>query len=190
MKQLKRFRSMFFVLSLFVSVPAFADLTGDPAGNMWNISTNPLGLLVGPNLRLDYKVADQWTAGVYASLIYVNLSSVKMNGSSAGVSASYYFNQVYQRGWFLEGGVDYSNFRAKYIEDNGTEDHANVTNISIPIIGGYKWFWGHFNLALGLGPTINFPSTREIKDQNGNDKKSIPGGAVGVGGEASIGWTF
>src|SRR6184192_4292452 len=135
MKSLKSLRSLLLAFTIiFISTPAFADLTGDTAGNMWNISTNPLGLILGPNLRLDYKVADQWTVGVTGSLIYFNLGGVKANGSSVGLGTTYYFNQVYQHSWFLEGGVTYSTFKAKYIESSGREDHADVTNLAIPII--------------------------------------------------------
>lgn len=177
--------------ALFAIAPtaSFADSEGTPDNN-WNISTNPLGLIVGPNLRLDYKVAPQWTLGLNGSLIYINVGGVKANGTSIGIDAAYNFNQAFVHSWFIGGGVHYSVVKAKYTEDNGTEDNADVVNVSVPLIGGYHWFWGNFNLQLGLGPTLNFPSKKQITDKNGKDVKEVPLYAVGVAGDASIGWTF
>jgi len=174
-------------------VSAFLPLSAahaDPSDN-WDIMTNPLGLILGVNANLQYKISDQMTIGPNLTLISVNINDFKMNGFGIGVSSDYYFDQAFKTGWYMSGGLGFDSFGLSYTDSDNNHFSQNVSNFSVKALGGYKWFWGHsFNLTLGLGLAGNFPSQSSVTSDNGKQTKSVPLSGIGLAGDASIGWTF
>lgn len=181
-----------FLLSVAISVGfislsniAFAD-----SPNNWNVSTNPLGVVLGPNLQLEYKLDNHWTVGPVAGYSEIKLGSVGNEGWSGGVATTYHFNETFADGWFATLGATYGSSRIFAEDSFGNVDSAHVNNFSVQALGGYRWFWDHFNLSIGLGLATNSASDSNITDRNGNKVDSFPLSAVVVDGDLSIGWAF
>jgi hypothetical protein len=157
----------------------------------WNITTNPLGLILGVNANLQYKIADNMTIGPDLSFVSFNIDSVKASGLGIGITGDYYFDQAFKTGWYASAGLGYETIAVDYTDIDNNKFSARVNNFTVKGLGGYKWFWGRsFNLTLGLGLAANFPSKRDITSDDGSETKSVPLSAISLAGDASIGWTF
>ncbi|MGZ3722788.1 MAG: DUF3575 domain-containing protein [Bdellovibrionales bacterium] len=178
-------RPLAFLLLLF-SISAFAD-EGD---YHWNLQTSPINWVVGPNLRVDTKVADQWTVGVAGSSIDRKIKAVNMSGKTGGLLLNYAFNSPFDDTWFLDLGISYGDIRAEAKSESGQVFNRRLYNSAARLSYGYHWFWDHFNLALAAGADWNSAGGKYVLDDGGNNLERIPIRSFGFLTELAIGLAF
>jgi hypothetical protein len=126
----------------------------------WNVSSNPLG----------------WIIGSYgASVSYAPLSQVAVRGDVSyyrnegdrgfelGLGAPIYFRKMYS-GFFLEPGLT---FKVLSNDDSGTRERTTVVGPQVML--GWHWFWDsglNVAAALGAGRNWNSSSSGTFDDYN------------------------
>lgn len=185
---MKRIFSVLMAASLAASTPlAFADTE-----DSFNARFNPIGLAIGAaNLRLDYKIGEQWVLG--PSILFWNLDvgDIKLKAVGAAANAEFFFDQAYTHGWMMDGTLGFVDISVE--DDTGTAgaESTDVSAMTGSVIGGYHWFWGTtFNLALGAGLSFNTIGNVKTKNASGAvvDEKDVS--PVGLALEANLGFTF
>lgn len=176
---------VFFLVMIPLTVRA-----ADGGDFNWNLRTNPVGWVVGPNLRIDLRMSENWTAGAGGVFMDSKIKAVKLNGMTGGLIFGYNFSGALTPSWFVDFGAGYGDLRAEATALSGQVVKTHVYNISARGVAGYHWFWGHFNLALGAGVETNSAGNKDIQDQSGNKVESIPIRPVALATEASIGMAF
>jgi len=156
----------------------------------WNLRTSPIAWVVGPNLRLDVRAGEQWTLGVTGVSIDNKIKAVDLSGTTGGVILSFNLEGALTDSWFVDAGMAYGDIRAQGTATNGQVYIAHLYNISEHFVGGYHWFWEHFNLAVGAGVDFNSAGGRNIVDGNGSKVVEIPVRGAMFASEASIGMAF
>ena len=156
----------------------------------WNVMTNPLLLLLGPNVQVDYRLEDHWTVGPQVFYVNRTLGDYDLRAFSAGVNANYYFATALTHSWFVQGGAGYSSVHLEGDDSKyGDRLSGSSSGVYAKGVGGYHWFWGDFNLRLGAG--VTYQSSRVVlRDRNGDQAKASSGASLSLAGEASLGWTF
>ncbi len=154
-----------------------------------NVLVNPLALLAGPNVQVDFRVSDNWTVG--PQLLYINrtLGDYDIHAFSAGMNATYYYDKVFTSGWYTQGGLGYSAVKLTAGRTTNSEAYSSTNQVYLHGMGGYHWFLGDFNLRLGAGLTAGVGHS-EHRDGNGNETGNGPSAPIGLAAEASLGWTF
>src|SRR4051812_41702790 len=94
----------------------------------FNLRTNPIGWVVGPNARLDYKVDTMWSAGLTTAFVDRTIKAVDMNGYSAGLMLTYNHSETFTAGWYAEAGGGYGDYRAQATDSVGALDKTQVHN--------------------------------------------------------------
>lgn len=156
----------------------------------WNVRTNPIGWVIGPNLRLDTRVSEQWAFGVGGVYLDRTIRAVKMKGTTGELFMTYYWNQVFEPSWYVDLGLAYGDFRAEATDTSGQLASMRFGNFSAQVILGYHWFWHPFNLALGAGVVSNSAGKKDIVDTNGRVVDQVPLRSLGLATDASIGLSF
>lgn len=179
------------LLVAFIAAPFLAQGQTSPAqpssDKSWNITFSPVAFLVGVlNADADYAVNENWTVG--PQFVYMNLKidDLKLEGSSFGGHARYYFDGVFKDGWY--GAVQLSSFSLE-IEDEVDGDNAKASAVGYSLGGGYHWFWDSFNLRLGLTLGGTTAGEIEIKDAGGNVTDTYTP-TINTGLDFAIGFTF
>ncbi len=112
----------------------------------WNVSTNPLGMIIGSyGASLSYAPMTNLALRVDAN--YYNDPESDLAGFEVGLGAPIYFKKMYN-GLFLEPGVIYHR-----ISEGGESAQAVGPSAML----GYHWFWDSgLNVAVALGAGRNF----------------------------------
>jgi hypothetical protein len=155
----------------------------------WNLRTNPLGWILGPNLRLDLRMSENWSIGVSGSSTDSRIKEVKLTGATGGVDFSYNFSGAFKPSWFVDAIAGYADLSAQ-ATPNGQIYKEHLYDVIGKVATGYHWYWGHFNLVFDGAVEGHSAGGKTINDQNGNRIEDIPIKAVGVMIEASIGLAF
>lgn len=156
----------------------------------WNVRTNPIGWVIGPNLRLDTRLSEQWAFGVGGFYLDHTIRAVKMKGTSGEIFVTYYWSQVFESGGYVDMGLAYGDFRAEATDTVGQLASTQFGNLSAQMSLGYHWFWHPFNLALGAGVVSNSAAKKDIADNNGRVVDQVPLSGLGLATDASIGLSF
>lgn len=196
----------FMQLIAFMFVGTLAAATGTAelafakdANDSTSDNTNNVSLTCGTGLDLsyDHKVADQWTAGIYAGSPGRDTGP---NGTEE--SASIYGLQVHwtplsralSDGPYLEPYLGY--MRAKFTSSE-TGYSTTGQGLSGGLMIGYAWFWDSgLNLALGVGinDTILTTGSMTYSAPNGTVSKLEPGPFYSNGmlepAEIALGYAF
>lgn len=171
------------VLPFLLSLSAHADLN-------WNLRTSPLQWIVGPNLRVDYRIDEQWSVGATGVYIDRVIKTVAMLESAAGVMVQFSYPQNMSSSFFVESGISYADISASALASNDHIESVKVHNISTRVQTGYQWFWGPANIAIGGGWEHNSAGDTDINDPSGNKVNRIPVRRNLFVPEASVGWAF
>lgn len=156
----------------------------------FNLRTSPIGLVLGPNLRLDYKIADQWTVGVGGLYLNRKITGAQIDSFTGSVLVDYAFNAAFADSWFVNLAIGYGNIRAEANDLSGQPRKIHVYNFTEQALLGYHWFWGSFNLDLAAGVIGNSAGHAKIVDQNGDKVNSVPLPPFGLVTDFSIGLTW
>lgn len=177
------------LLSTLIFSPVLAHAQSGNAFT-WNVRTAPLTLVVGTNLRVDYKVSDEISVG--ASGLYVDrrIKAVGILESSASVIIQYSFSGALTTGWFLESGIGYGDIKATAASASGQEESRQLHNISARVVGGYVWFWQSWNISVGGGLAHNSAGDQDVEDSSGKSMTKIPLRKNLFVPEFSVGWAF
>lgn len=158
--------------------------------HLWNIRTQPLSLVLGIiNAQVDYAISDNITIGPNFSSGSMSLLNYNVSVSGFGIEANYYFNQVFNDGWYLNGGYGSTSASVKYNSSIFGDIEGKATAAGIVIGGGYHWFWENFNLNLGLTTLLSSTVKVELKDSTGTTQDSYSY-TSGAGLAFAMGYAF
>jgi hypothetical protein len=174
------------LLLLLIASPAFA-AEGD---FNWNFRTQPLGWVIAPNARVDYKLGEQWTLGLAATALDRKIKAVKLRGTTAGLLLDYAFNSALTNSWILEGGVFYGGLTAEAKNAGGQTFSRALPNAGARMVAGYQWYWGRFNLSLDMGADYNSQGDKNVEDSSGAKVEKIPINSLAFVSEGAIGLAF
>lgn len=157
----------------------------------WNLRTSPLSLLVGTaNLRLDYRLGENWMIGPEIEGLNHRINGVKVRAGSLGLYAVYHFAGVFADGAYLDFGARAARFHATGTDSGGAERHADVNDSGLRVLGGYHWFWLPFNLNLGAGLVSNSIRRISITDASGGEVNHIDVKPLSLALDFSLGYAF
>jgi hypothetical protein len=113
----------------------------------WNVSTNPLGMVLGSyGVSGSYALNANVAARADVSW-YDPVGTNEGTGIELGLGAPIYFRKVYS-GFFLEPGVLYRRL---------SQGDAHDTKVGPQVLLGYHWMWDSgLNVALAFGAGRNF----------------------------------
>ena len=156
----------------------------------WNLSTDPLGWAVGPNVRLDHRLSGNWTLG--PAYFYFNrmLKTVQTSDSSYGLYVSYSFSQAMTHSWFLDVAAFYGRVYAEAPDSTGQAEAVHIPNYTERVMLGHQWYWGHFSLDVSVGEEFNSAGHSPIRDQSGNTFITVPIYPMTTLVDTSIGLVF
>ncbi|HWN67126.1 MAG TPA: hypothetical protein VNM90_05770 [Haliangium sp.] len=121
----------------------------------WNLSTNPMGLILGfYGGSLSYAVSDH--VALRGDLNYYAPVSSDTTGFEIGVGAPLYLRKMYS-GLFVEPGV--------IVRSMSSSEEATV---GPQVLLGYHWYWdGGFNtsVAFGAGRTLSSSDSESLDDE-------------------------
>jgi hypothetical protein len=115
----------------------------------WNVSTNPLGLLLGSygvsaSYAINQRIAIRGDVNYYDPV-----GDSSLTGFEVGVGAPIYFKKMYN-GLFLEPGVV-----VMHAKDSEVDESATL--VGPQALVGYHWYWDSgLNVALAFGVGRNF----------------------------------
>jgi hypothetical protein len=140
----------------------------------FNLSTDPIGWALGPNLRLDVRLCDHWTLG--PALFYFNrpIYTVQTSEASLGGYVSYAFGEAMGESWFVDAAIFYGTVRAEATATNGQVSSVQLNNVTGRLLVGHQWYWGNFSLDIGIGEEVNSAGHSKILDGDGNLVNVVP----------------
>jgi hypothetical protein len=117
----------------------------------WNVSTNPIGLVIGSyGASLSYAFSEH--VALRGDLNYYEPVESDASGFEVGVGAPIYFRKMYS-GLFLEPGV---------ISRKLTSSEDGATTVGPQVLVGYHWYWDSgFNVAAAAGVGRNWNTSDE-----------------------------
>jgi len=131
----------------------------------WNVSTNPIGLVLGL-----YGASVQYAPHNVFSLradvnYYDPVGGGDASGFEVGLSAPIYFAKMYS-GFYLEPGVAYRRF---------SENSEDFSHVGPQVLVGWHWFWDSgMNVSAAFGVQRNF-------SEKDDDDKVLPNGYLRIG---------
>jgi hypothetical protein len=160
-----------------------------------NLRVSPLSFLVGGYyVELDVPVGGAWTLGPTLAFLNSRSDGFDVDGFGAGIRGNYFFaGEAFKQGWYFGPAVTYTKVR---VEDNFGGSIGKVegegSGIAFSALFGYHWFWEHFNLNLGLGPSYLTMDRIRVKNSQNNYREDYSGDYTGFGvtAEFTIGWRF
>lgn len=180
---------MYRLLLSVLTVGALAHAEGSKED--FNVRTFVLGLPLGLfDLRFDYRLTDHWVMGTKLYLWDYNFGDLKINSAGLGVNGIYYFTPVFLDSWYVDFGGQFSSLRVDSKNGADRTELTKVSNVGVQVLGGYHWFWDPINFNLGAGLITNSAGKIQVKDSVGRVIRQNTLPAVGLTGDASVGWTF
>lgn len=183
---------MYRLTLMLIVVSAYASGLSETAhaDDSFNLRTNPIAWVVGPNARLDYELNDTFTVGLGGNYVDRQIRAVDMNGQAGVLYLTYNFEASFTDGWFAEAGAGYGSYKAQANESAGAVDTLQVHNISGTALAGYHWFWDWFSLSLAGMFYVNSAGGKPIQNASGNTVANVPYPASGGGVDLSLGVMF
>lgn len=121
----------------------------------WNISTNPIGMILGfYGVSVSYGINNN--IAIRGDINYMNpAGNDEVTGVEVGVGIPIYFRRTYQ-GLFLEPGLISRTYSDKSCYDYECSSHGDVTSTTFgpQMLVGWHWTWDsglNFALAAGAG---------------------------------------
>ena len=123
----------------------------------WNVSTNPIGWIIGSyGVSLSYGINDNMA--VRGDINYYSPpgqdSGYNVSGVEIGVGLPIYFRRTYQ-GLFLEPGIISRTFSDSYSCDGcSSREETTTTTFGPQVLVGWHWTWSsglNFAIAAGAG---------------------------------------
>jgi len=129
----------------------------------WNVSTNPIGLIVGSyGVSLSYGVGQN--LAIRGDVNYFAPPDSDLSGYELGIGAPVYLRKTYQ-GWFVEPGVIVRGFDVD-VDGDGATTEESVTTFGPQMLLGYHKTWDSgLNIAVALGMGRNFSSSDADVDE-------------------------
>ena len=176
------------IVLLFASVFARAE-DGDYT---LNLRSSPLGWVVGPNVRIDVKIAEHWSLGLAGNSLDRKIKTVNLEGKTASLYLTYALYSALTDTWFFDVGVGYGDIRAEASSTaTGNQPfERKIHNTVAHYLTGYQWYWSRFNLSLGGGLETNSDGDTFITDNNGTIVEKIPIRRTLFILDASLGFAF
>lgn len=117
----------------------------------WNVSTNPVGLVVGSyGASLSYAFSEH--IALRGDLNYYDPVESDESGFEVGIGAPIYLRKMYS-GLFLEPGV---------ISRKLSSGGESTTEVGPQVLVGYHWYWDSgFNVAVAAGVGRNWSADDE-----------------------------
>jgi hypothetical protein len=156
----------------------------------WNASVSPLRFVVGPNVRVDRRVSDFVSVGVFGAWMDHSIKAVYFNGGEVGAAATYAFAGAFREGWIVEGAVKYADLRTEITSSAGDVYLRHLVNWGGRVVGGYRWYWGHFNLGVEAGAEGNSAGGQTIFNSLDDREVKIPLYPIAFYGDLSVGFAF
>ena len=194
-------KAFVFVLGLTLSLFVGSAMAKEYKGaneKKFQINTNPIALLFGVySIKLDTKVAKEWTVGLDAGYLNYSLSSndsslghkARLKAFTIGANATYYFSgDTFTDSWILTPGINYSSASASL-----GNSKADISAIALSALGGYHWQWENgFNLELGAGLAYYIQGKSEFSLKDENDELKFENRQSGIAPilEFNIGYSF
>jgi len=135
----------------------------------WNVSTNPIGLMLGYyGASLSYAVTDN--IALRGDLNYYAPVESDATGSEIGIGAPIYFRKMYS-GMFIEPGA---------IVRTETSDGSTSSTVGPQVLLGYHWIWDSgFNAAAAFGVGRNWNT--DNSDEFAEDEELFVNGYLRIG---------
>lgn len=188
MKQLLYGIACFFSV-VFVSQQALA--------NKMNFRFGPVGVVFGTfNANLDIAMAPQWTLGPELSYRDITASSgppftsdYHLTALELGARANWFPRGIYRDGWYIGPSLGFATVNIS-TTDSGGSTSGGLSGLYMGCVGGYGWFWKHFNMMFGGGLTLGFGDTKVpvIDSSGGTTYVTTEVNAFDI--EYSLGWAF
>lgn len=174
-----------FLLLICCSNSVYAEST-----DSLNFRFGPLATVFGvADMNLDYRLSPSWTLGPSFSYLNLRLLDVQLRGMSFGVEANYFISGAFRNSAYIDFGFATTDIEASAKSSTGEIASATANGMNYFVGGGYHWFWGSFNLNLGLNVGTTSIGTLEIRDSTGAKVETTqPNLSTGV--DFRIGFTF
>ena len=156
----------------------------------WNLRSDPIQWVIGPNLRLDMRAFENWTVGLTTVYTDADIHAVHLTGTSVGAAITYNLSGALIDSWYADVAGEYSSYNATATAADGSPGSLRVHSWGGRVVGGYHWFWGHFNFALGGGCDFNSAANQVIYEANGEAIANVPLPAAIFVMETSLGLAF
>jgi hypothetical protein len=145
----------------------------------WNVSTNPIGLIVGSyGASLSYGVSQN--IALRGDVNYFAPVDSDVKGFELGVGAPIYLRRTYQ-GAFVEPGLIVRQFDIEANAETGTAAES-ATTFGPQVLLGWHWSWDSgLNIAVALGMGRNFSSSDSTNEEV--DQKLFANGYLRIGYE-------
>lgn len=156
----------------------------------WNLSVSPLRLVVGPNARADWRASEFVSVGVFAASFDHSIRAVYFGGGEVGAAAAWAFNGALSPGFFVEAAVKYGDLRVAVTSSEGDVYLRHLVNWGGRVVGGYRWYWGHFNVGVEAGVQGNSAGDRSIYNSVDHRDVKVPLYGYAFYGDASVGFAF
>lgn len=180
-------KKIFFLVVLSLSSLA-AQASPD---DQFNFRFSPaLVILGGLGAGLDYRINDQFVAGVQGAAMHFSLFDTDVTGSNAAFHVDYSFRPAFTHGWFLTGQAGYTSADVSYKDSDGQKYSASGRGGYVAVGGGYHWFWSSFNMSVAGLLGSNPIGEIEVKNNNGEVIKTQSSPLAGLMGEFQLGFTF
>lgn len=147
----------------------------------WNVSTNPIGWIIGSyGVSLSYGVNDN--IAVRGDINYYSPpgqdGDYKVSGVEIGVGLPIYFRRTYQ-GLFLEPGIISRTFTDSYsCSDCSSTGETTNTTFGPQVLVGWHWTWASgLNFAIAAGAGRNWAT----KDTEYGEEEIFPNGYMRFG---------
>ena len=156
----------------------------------WNFSTSPIDWFNEANVRVDRSLSTHWSLG--GALFYLNrtIKTVDMNELSAGLYVNYAFGQAMTDGWYIDLGAFYGDLHAQVMDSAGETYRLLLPAFSERLLGGYQWYFVHFNMAAAVGVEWNSVGGAPIQNASGAPVATLPIYASHGLTEISLGYAF
>jgi hypothetical protein len=129
----------------------------------WNVSTNPIGLIVGSyGLSLSYGVGQN--LALRGDVNYFAPPKGGATGFELGVGAPIYLRKTYQ-GLFVEPGLIVRHLNIDADAENGIVEETATTFGPQVLLGWQKTWDSGFNVAIALGMGRNFSASDSKNDE-------------------------
>jgi len=156
----------------------------------WNLNASPLRLVVGPNARVDRRVSEFVSVGVFGAWFDHSVKAVYFNGAEAGAAVTWSFEGALSPGFFVEGAVKYSDLRVEVTSSEGDVYLRHLVNWGGHMVGGYRWYLQHFNVGVDAGVQVNSAGDRSIYNSVDHRDVKIPIYGYAFYGDISLGFAF